>query len=500
MTPDHDSGSLDYRSLAKPTKVGPHEGTGPVKALLVGGGVAGLSAAMLLAHDGHDVTVLERDAPPPPADADSAWADWDRRGVNQFRMLHYFQPRFRELMTAELPLVIEAFDAGGALRFNPVAGAPAEMTGGVRDGDERFEAITGRRPVMESAIARVAEATPQVDIRRGVAVGGLITGTEALAGVPHVVGVETEDGERLFADLVVDATGRRSPLPRWLSTAGARPGEEETDDSGFVYYGRHFRSADGSLPPVMAPLLSHYGSVSILTLPADNGTWGVGFTTCASDAELRKLRDLDRWNAAIELFPLIAHWSDGEPISEGVAVMAKIEDRIRRFVVDGTPVATGVISLGDSWACTNPSVGRGATIGLMHAVELRDLLRRTTTGDPAAFALAWDDATMTTVEPWYRATLQYDRHRLAEADAATRGEPYEPGDISWEMTRGLLYGAGQDPDLFRSALRIAGLLNTTEEVFGAPGIADKVVTIGAGWRDEPLFGPSRKDLVAATAG
>ena len=30
-----------------------------------------------------------------------------------------------------------------------------------------------------------------------------------------------------------------------------------------------------------------YDSVSILTLPADNGTWGVGLVASASDAALR---------------------------------------------------------------------------------------------------------------------------------------------------------------------------------------------------------------------
>ena len=81
-----------------------------MKALMVGGGVAGLSAAMLLARDGHDVTLLERDPAPAPHDADTAWRDWDRRGVNQFRLLHFFQPRFRELMATELPEVVAAFD------------------------------------------------------------------------------------------------------------------------------------------------------------------------------------------------------------------------------------------------------------------------------------------------------------------------------------------------------------------------------------------------------
>lgn len=41
----------------------------------------GLSAALLLAREGHDVTVLERDDDPVPATPDAAWQDWDRRGI-----------------------------------------------------------------------------------------------------------------------------------------------------------------------------------------------------------------------------------------------------------------------------------------------------------------------------------------------------------------------------------------------------------------------------------
>ena len=40
-----------------------------------------------------------------------------------------------------------------------------------------------------------------------------------------------------------------------------------------------------------------YDSVSILTLPADNGTWGVGVVTSARDAALRRLKDVDVWAA-----------------------------------------------------------------------------------------------------------------------------------------------------------------------------------------------------------
>jgi hypothetical protein len=45
-----------------------------------------------------------------------------------------------------------------------------------------------------------------------------------------VSGVRTEAGEVLGADLVVDAMGRRSLLPRWLEAAGTRPVHEEAED------------------------------------------------------------------------------------------------------------------------------------------------------------------------------------------------------------------------------------------------------------------------------
>ena len=60
-------------------------------------------------------------------------------------------------------------------------------------------------------------------------------------GAPHVVGVRTDNGDEIRGDLVIDAGGRRSPLPRWLADIGAKPGDEEIEDSGFMYYGRHFR-------------------------------------------------------------------------------------------------------------------------------------------------------------------------------------------------------------------------------------------------------------------
>ena len=231
--------------------------------IVIGGGIAGLSTAMLLARDGHHVTVLERDPAPPPH-PDRAWSTWERRGVNQFRLPHLFMARFRELLDVELPDVGGALEAAGALRFNRVVEMPASITGGRRRGDERFEQLTGRRPMVEAVLARVGRRrTGRRDPSRHRRAGS--RRRTAVRRASRTSPASSPTAARCRADLVVDAGGRRSMLGEWLTAAGAPAPVEERADSGYVYYGRHFRSADGAMPPMLGPPLQHYESMS----PAD---------------------------------------------------------------------------------------------------------------------------------------------------------------------------------------------------------------------------------------
>src|ERR1700751_2759225 len=186
----------------------------------MGAGLNGLTTGMLLARDGHQVTVLERDAAGPRGRAGDLWQGWDRRGVNQFRQLHFMLPRWRAVMERELPEVIAGLEALGGARPSMLGALPDAMTGGKRDGDERFETVTGRRPVLEAAIAAVAKRTDGLTVCRGVTVTGLVTGAESIAGVPHVAGVTIGGATELHADLVVDASGPRAPGARILAAGG----------------------------------------------------------------------------------------------------------------------------------------------------------------------------------------------------------------------------------------------------------------------------------------
>jgi 2-polyprenyl-6-methoxyphenol hydroxylase-like FAD-dependent oxidoreductase len=445
---------------------------------------------MMLANDGHDVTVLERDPTAPPA-PDVAWDDWDRKGVNQFKMLHFLLARFRQVADAELPGLTDAMVAAGALRMNPLVGIPDEVTGGWQAGDERFDTVTARRPVGESVVATMAAATSGLTIRRGVGVAGVLT-TAGPDAIVHVTGVRTEDGEDITADLVVDSGGRRSSMPGWLRDTGSPGPTEMIEDSGFVYYGRHYRSADGSIPPAFGGLLQHYGSVSVLTLPADNGTWGVGVVASSKDAAMRSLMESECWEKVVRSYPMVAHWIDAEPITD-IKLMAKIEDRQRTYVVDGAPVATGVIPLADAWACTNPSVGRGISIGMVHAAALRSMLRDDPLDDPKALALRWGDLTAEHVEPLFADTLAFDRHRLAEIEAAIAGRPYETDDPGWAKGQALAASIMAGPDLLRGFIEVASLLDTGAGVLSRPGLAERALALAD---PTPLPGPDRAQLLA----
>ena len=470
------------------------------RIVIVGAGVVGLGAALLLCRDGHEVMVLERDAEAPPEGAEEIWGTWQRKGVNQFRLPHFFLARYCRLLDTELPEVKAELAAAGARHSNPVLDAVGAIRGPVREEDDAFNSITGRRCVVEAAVASVADRTPGLEIRRGATVAGLITGPAAHDGVPHVAGVRLGTGEEIAANLVVDMTGRRSPLPQWLAAIGARPPHDEVDDTGFVYYGRHFRSAGGGIPPALGGLVMHLGTISVLTLPADNGTWSVTLAISAKDKALHRLRDAAIWAKAVRSLPLQAHWLDGQPIDDRVMAMARIEDRHRNLMASGTPVATGVVAVGDAWAASNPTAGRGISMGMLQAALLRDTIAATGLDDPRDFACSFHHATAETIEPWYRDTLAADRHRLAEIDALIGGGEYRPRDPAWEMSRALANAAVKDPDCLRGFISVTMLLTRAADVLARPSMLDKVMALGAGWRDEPLPAPSRAKLLSIVAG
>jgi flavin-dependent dehydrogenase len=333
---------------------------------------------------------------------------------------------------------------------------------------------------------------PGVAVRRGVRVAALLPGTPAVEGVPHAAGVRTTTGEDVAADLVVDATGRRSPSTGWLAGLGARPPATRAQDSGFVYYTRWFMGPQR--PAVVGPPVCPLGSISLLTLDGDNDTWSVTVFAQSGDAPLKALRVPEVFDRVVGACPLQAHWLDGQPMS-GVLPMAGGLDCSRRFVVDGRPVVTGFAAVGDAWACTNPSAGRGLSVGLVHAALLRHLVAAHL-DRPADLALAWDEATERTVGPFVDEQLVEDRSRLAEMAAAREGRPSPPPPPGLATFLG---AAGQDADLFRGMLEYRLCMAPLAELLARPAVQERMA-VAERRPPSPLPGPDRARLLELLAG
>jgi 2-polyprenyl-6-methoxyphenol hydroxylase-like FAD-dependent oxidoreductase len=306
--------------------------------------------------------------------------------------------------------------------------------------------------------------------------------------------VRTSDGDELRSDLVVDATGRQSRSPEWLAALGARRPIEVQSESGFAYYTRYFR---GVLPERRAGGLTHIGTISLLTLPGDNGTWSVTVFGAMGDQPLKSLRHEEKWTAVVRACPLHAHWLEGEPITD-VLPMAGIVDRYRRFFVDDQPVVTGFVPLADAWACTNPSAGRGLTVGFLHAREVRDAVRDAGE-DPETLVRRVDARTESVVAPWYHAQIAVDRMRFAEMNALREGRPLEPpNDPLSQSIGGLLSAMPADPDLFRALLEYAATITPIQEIVKRPDVQERI-RIGRermkGAPPMPPPGPVRSQLL-----
>ncbi|MFJ8631938.1 FAD-dependent oxidoreductase [Streptomyces sp. NPDC093568] len=466
--------------------------------VVLGAALGGLQTALLLAADGHRVTVLERDPHPAPPDPDLAWSRWQRPGVPQLRLTHLPLARWLQLTEAHLPDLVAAMTAAGAVRMSVLAPEPAMRGQVLLPADARFDTLAARRCLLEHVATRAAEAAG-VRIERGVMCRGLSGGDAAgtSAGgrrAPHVTGVRTSAGPQL-ADLVVDCTGRRSPLPAWLRDLGVPGPVEEVGRRGFTYYCRYFRSADGTLPADTFPLIAEHGSLGLLRIPADHGTYSLGLISRGDDHELRRLlRHEPAWSAAVRLFPDAEVWLDGRSITDGIQIMAGLTDRRRTLYDDPHPRVSGLVAVGDAWALTVPTIGRGLAMSLQHGLMLRDVLRQHGgVGDPVELVGAFGAATRDGLADVYRRSTSYTRHRLAEMDAHAADRRYRHPD--WDRARALALLAARDPDALRAERAGAHLLPGAEHELRAPALTEAVARLLPEIERRTPPGPARARLL-----
>ena len=463
--------------------------------VVLGAGTAGLSAALALARDGHEVTLVERD-PVTVAEPLDAF-DWERHGIPHFLQPHAFIPRGRKEMRAAFPDVFEALIAAGAwdLDLRP------KLPGPLRPEDDELAYLAVRRPLIEWALRRAVLEERSVRVVDGVRV----TGYDGKPGDPPLVtGVLTSEGP-IAADLVVDAMGRRSATPAWLEQLGARRGEEQSNDCAVVYYARYYHVRDGAtLPdgPWLPTPRADLGYAAFSTFPGDNRTFAAILAVLPHDQELKAVKDVAAFEAAVATMPALYSWANpdtSEPITS-VLSMGGLRNTLRTTVDDG-PLALGVCSVADAVCHTNPLLALGLSFSLIHAQALAAALGEHG-ADLRDVALAFDAA----IRP-----EMTERFAFASAldDARSRmwaGEPVDfahRGGGAYELFTFAAGGAGAlvDPDIFRAVVRRNTFLDRLAVLDDDIALQQRIEDVFAELRatPRPRPGPGRDDLLDVVA-
>jgi 2-polyprenyl-6-methoxyphenol hydroxylase-like FAD-dependent oxidoreductase len=421
--------------------------------VIVGAGIGGLGAALLLGRQSRQVIVCERDAALVPRSADEMWSDWCRPGTPQAPLGHGFSGGFRRLLQERAPDVLKQLGEVGAPSMDWGADLPGDER---RSEDDDMVGFLSRRAIVEGVLRQAVEAEPTVELRPGCRVTGLVAELPSLDGVPRVVGVRTRDGCKITAESVVVAGGRTLPIQRWLEAIGAPPAAEESEGSGFQYYTRFFQiHPRAGEDPTLAARFAAVTDLRYMLYDffgADRGTFCIEFGVPIWDHALHDLHEEAIFMAAARALPDGPTSLDPERVTPigPVAAFGQEHNRLRRFVRDGRPLALGLHVIGDARCTTHNLYGWGVALAFAEAVTMTDLLTELR-GDPMAQALAFEERWADEIEGRYRLSLDLDRARRRDYHGEPNWDPDDGGEGFIQTV--VSPAAGEDPEIFRALRR-----------------------------------------------
>lgn len=429
-------------------------------AVVLGGGLAGLFAARILADHYDRVTIVERDRLP--------GGPTHRPGVPQAHHVHAMLPLGRQVADELFPGWTSELVAAGGRPGDILGNVRWLVAGGaLRQTHTGLTVVSASRPLIEETTRRRVLALSNVELLDGYDIVGVraapdrtrITGARVTSRHGH--------GSRILpADLVVDATGRSSRTARWLAELGYPAPTVDRMPIELTYSTRPFavpsgvlgddivvavgRVPGGDRSGVMQRLedgrtLITLAGVSGVRPPADLA----GFTEFADSLSAPDIHEAVRAGRAV-----------------GPAVGFRMPTATRHRYERLTELPAGLLAVGDAVCALNPVYAQGmslvaATMALLHE---NLIAARGGHPDPVRFYAA----VARLVDPAWLMSVGADSSLPGIVAPPVPASPFPPGYLA-----ALQAGGVTDVQLARAFTRVASLVDPPSALL-RPEIAARV--------------------------
>ncbi|MBW4700539.1 NAD(P)/FAD-dependent oxidoreductase [Micromonospora sp. RL09-050-HVF-A] len=349
-------------------------------ALVLGGSVAGMIAARVLADHADQVWIVEPDV--------LVDAPVIRRGAPHGSQAHTLLGRGRTVIDRLLPgFVRQLVREGGQLVGSGPGGAQWFLDGRAKVPVRGGSVVSVSRPFLEWHIRRRVLALPNVTLVGGTAVG--LTATAGRVDGALVRPTGGTDAQRHGAQLVVDATGRSSRLADWLGRLGYPAPAKRRMALDLGYATCLFHREPGqrlaghvAVYSVHTPSRARNGPSSMT--PVEGDRW---LTLVSGYGDRRPGRDLGEFLARCRsnpATPLRLLPDACEPASE--VYVHRFPDSVRREFDRLDRFPSGLVAIGDAVASFNPTYGQGISVAASQAVALDEWLAEPGAVDGPAYA------------------------------------------------------------------------------------------------------------------